>query len=166
MVQSDFYVSRSSGALRTAEDDVFAGCFEEVVHDLKGADRVAGTAADRAGVAARSSDGDAVKIREIRVDDADVGLATELDSFVGIVLGSAVEPHAVKDQIAGGASCLDRSQRVHDGSGRGAGDFQTDHAIVICAGSEEDWSASSESHHQLRHHISGRSAVESRTARQ
>src|SRR5271167_2711221 len=100
MIVSDLDICRGRGRRSAAEDDVFAGGFKEVIDDLEWAhQKIAGSAREGLGVYASTCDGNAVKVGEVRVNHCHEASSTKEDAACGFVLGRAMHPYPVKDNM-------------------------------------------------------------------
>src|SRR5215469_5541456 len=105
MIAADGNVCRGDGGAAAAEQNVFAGRFDEIVFDL--IRPVRDTAAGRAeglGICARAGYGNAMKVGEERVHNCDVGHVDQDNAASSFVLGGAVHPHAVEDHVVRSAT--------------------------------------------------------------
>src|SRR5258708_5381418 len=124
----------------SSQKDVFAGSCQEVVIDLvRPHGIVADSAIDGLGVATLAGSGDAMEIGKERIDDGDVGTSSQLYSARGFIVGRAVEPDSVINNLAAGASR--RRKGIHQAGSGSTRQFQADQAVMTGSRREEYWAA-------------------------
>ena len=112
---SNLDVPWSQAGCSTPKQDVLRSGFQEVIQDLiRSHGKVSKAPHDRLRIGAGTSDGDAVKIGEERINHSHVGASSQGDSTGGFVLGGAVHPDAIKDDVVGRTAILHMSQAEYD----------------------------------------------------
>ena len=108
------------------KQDVLRRGFQEVIQDLiRSHGKVPNPAQDGLRIRAGTSDGDAVKIGEERINHSYVGASAQCDSTGGFVLGGTVHPDTIEDDVVGRTAILHMSQAVYDLTAQGTGDLQS-----------------------------------------
>src|SRR5439155_25339940 len=110
----------------TPKQHVLRRGFQEIIQDLIWSHgEVPNPAQDGLRIGAGTSDGDAVKIREERINHSYVGAPAQCDSTGSFVLGRAVHPDAIKDDVVRRTAILHMSQAVYHLTAYGTGDLQS-----------------------------------------
>ena len=105
------------GGATPAEEDVLPGSFQKIVDNLVWTTWVASaTPTDGLRIRTGTSDSDAMEIGKERINYSEIRGAIEVNAARGLVLSGSVEPHAVEDDVVGGALVSRRYQVLHFGS--------------------------------------------------
>src|ERR1017187_6307714 len=102
-----------------------------------------------------------MKIRKERIHDRYVG-SPERDASSGLVLGRAMHPHTIEDQMIDWT--LKQDEIVNRPREYGARHFQTDQPIIVCTRSKDDGATAGCRHDELGQDVVRRGALKSRSA--
>src|ERR1700683_2390185 len=101
IVVPDLNVRRRCCSLGSAEKDVFSRGFEKIIDDFVGAHRqIARCPRNGLRISARNF-GSAMEVTEERIYDRHIGSAAQIESTPRIILGCAMHPDTVEDDMVG-----------------------------------------------------------------
>ena len=105
-----------------------------------------------------------MKVAEERIHDGHVSRAAQEQAAASLIMGRAMHPHSIKDDVVCRALVFRSCQKNDTCLGRFAADFDADKAIVIRAVVKKNRARGFARKNDLRHHIVGGSAVKIGTA--